>query len=111
MTPTLKPLAGRPALQFALGLAAPAVEAWYLCGQESGISEDAWSRGLATGKVPYSKARLKQLAYGTDRAPLARETERASEHARRLILHLDMLEVRFPVGFGSFARDVRNWRR
>jgi len=109
VTPTLKPVADRPALRVALGLAVPAIEAWYLCGHESGISEEAWAQGLAAGKEPYSKARLKQLAYGTDRPSLAIETERAVEHARRVAAGLGLLDAKFPVGFGSFARDVRNW--
>ena len=45
----LAPVTGRSRLELAMGLAVPAIEAWYLCGVESGVSENAWRQGLASG--------------------------------------------------------------
>jgi len=103
----LRPVAGRAPLKFAIGLAVPAVEAWYLCGKRPEVSEAAWTRGLEAGKDPYSKNRLKRYVYGTDRPSLELEKRRATEEAQRLATCLDLLEEKFPIGFGSLAQDVR----
>jgi len=110
VVPHLKPVGGRTGtLKVALGLAVPAIEAWYLCGQRGEVSETAWTKGLAAGQDPYSKHQLKNLAYGTDRPQLSLEKERAVEHARRLASHLDLLQAKFPVGFGALRRAVSQW--
>lgn len=110
VVPYLKPVAGRAGtLKVALGVAVPAIEAWYLCGQRGDVSEAAWIKGLATGHDPYSKAQLKNLVYATDRPSLALEQQHAVEHARRLASCLDLLEDKFPVGFGTLRHDVSQW--
>jgi len=97
-------------LKIAIGLATPAIEAWYLCGVPPNPTETAWRRDLERGvgsgtQIP----KLKQAAYGTDRPPLLLETQRAVEHARRLASDLSKLERAFPNGFGPLARDIRSW--
>ena len=108
---SLKPMAGLPPILTAVGLAVPAIEAWYLCGKHSPLSEAAWVRGMGDGKPPYTRARLKELAYGTDRPSLAMETQCAVEHVRRVVRDLDLLERSFPVGFGCLRRDLESWAR
>lgn len=105
----LKPLPGRAMIKTAIGVAVPTVEAWYLCGRDSRVGEEGWVGGLEAHKEPYSKNQLKEAVYGTDRPSLALEIRRGVEEARRLTEHLDQLEAKFPVGFGSLAKDVRGW--
>lgn len=105
----LTPVPGREMVKVAIGLAVPAMEAWYLCGVESGVSEAAWRNGQRQGVYPYSRRKLKRDVYGTSHPSLALETERAVEEVRRLVLDLRRLEERYPIGFGALAEDVRGW--
>jgi hypothetical protein len=105
----LRPMPSRSTIKTALGLAVPAVEACYRCGRDPHVSEAAWIIGLQSGSFPYTKLRLKQDVYGTDRPSLALETRRATEEAQRLTQNLALLENLFPAGFGLLARDVRGW--
>ena len=105
----LRPIPNRPSLKTAFGIATPAVEAWYQCGRDPHVTEAAWIIGLQSNSFPYTKNGLKQDVYGTDRPSLVLETQRATEEAERLAQDLSTLEQLFPAGFGSLARDVRNW--
>lgn len=100
---------GRERVIRALGVAAPAIEAWYLCGRDDAVSEANWIAGQGSGRPPYNRAQLKWRAYGTDRPslPLAiacavREAERHRRDPRRL-------ENDFP-GFAALAEDLRAGR-
>ena len=93
----------------AIGLAVPCIEAWYLAGKNSRVGEAEWSRGLASGRRPYTNNELKQAAYGTDRPGLQLETLLAIEEATRLVADLSVIEKKFPVGFGHFAQTIRQW--
>jgi hypothetical protein len=99
----------RPVLKVGVGLAAPTIEAWYLCGRNPRVTEAAWVNGQRERRDPYTKNQLKTEAYGTDRPSLALETARATEAVRRLAGNLTLLENLFPIGFGALARDVRAW--
>ncbi len=101
---------GRPALQVAIGIAVPAIEAWYLQGIRPHVNEAAWARALRDGKFPYKKAELKEMVYGTSRPSLALETERAKVAATRLSTDINALEATFPGGFGALATDLRGWK-
>lgn len=96
-------------MKTAVGIAVPAIEAWLLCGLDSAISEQAWLSALGSSSLPYTKSALKQRVYGTDRPSLEMETRHMVEHARRLAADIGVLERRFPIGFGSLAKDVRGW--
>lgn len=104
----LSPVSGKDPIKIAVGLAVPAIEAWYLCGK-TGINELAWIEGPQNRSYPYTKNQLKKWAYGTDRPGIPLETERAIAEATRLAENLDQLERAFPLGFGSLARGIRNW--
>lgn len=97
---------GRDRVIRAVGVAVPAVEAWYLCGRDATVSEAAWTVGQETGRQPYSRAELKIRVYGTDRPSLAHETERALREVERLRHDFRRLENDFP-GFAALAADVR----
>lgn len=103
----LKPRDGQRGVLRGVGVAAPAIEAWYLCGRDPSVTEAAWIEGCAAGRPPYTRAELKQRVYGTDRPSLhhgiacaLREVERHRADPRRL-------EHEFP-GFGVLAADLRH---
>jgi hypothetical protein len=109
-TKKLRPARGRERVLRAVGVAVPAVEAWYLCGRDERVTEAVWTRGQETGAMPYTRGELKWRVYGTDRPSLAHETKCALEEVARHRKDTRRLENDFP-GFASLAKDLRNWRR
>lgn len=105
----LKPKAGRAHIKVALGLAVPAIEAWYRAGIDPHVTESAWIQGLQSKRPPYSRNDLKQAVYGTPRPSRRLEQQRGIEEAQRLAQDLNLLEKLFPLGFGLLARSVRSW--
>ncbi|MGA9770261.1 MAG: hypothetical protein WBV94_14575 [Blastocatellia bacterium] len=103
-------VSGRMPLKTAIGLAVPAIEAWYRCGIDPHITEAMLIQGPEAGSRKL-RNQLKRDVYGTDRPSLELETRRAIEEATRLIQNLDMIEHLFPNGFGTLARDVRGWQQ
>lgn len=101
---------GRAGIRVAIGMAVPAVEAWYLCGRDPEVGEGGWRVCAERGRCPYNRRELKWRTYGTHRPPLLLETRRAEEECRRLAKELRELENAFPLGFGNLAREVRQWR-
>jgi len=105
----LPPAHGRTRVLRAVGVAVPAVEAWYLCGRDTSVTEAAWMEGQATGQLPYTRAQLKWRIYGTERPTLAHEMKRAVQEVSKHHGDLRRLEHDFPQGFGSLAHDLRSW--
>ena len=101
---------GRDRVLRAVGVAVPAIEAWYLCGHDTSVTEAAWIDGVARGQRPYDRHELKWRVYGTDRPTLAHETRRALQEVTRHHGDIRRLENDFPQGFGSLARDLRSWK-
>jgi hypothetical protein len=97
---------GRDRVLRAVGVAVPAVEAWYLCGRDESVTEAAWLVGQETGRQPYSRADLKSRVYGTDRPSLAHETVCALREVDRHQRDTRRLENDFP-GFAALAADLR----
>ena len=106
---SLKPIPGRSPLKMAIGLAVPAIEAWYLCGTDSRGAEAAWLQRQAPTLGRDIRNQLKQAVYQTDRPSLALETERAVKEAQRLAQSLALLEQHFPGGFGTLLRAIKSW--
>ena len=102
------PSHGRARVMRCVGVAVPAVEAWYLCGRDATVTEAAWVEGQQTGRQPYSRAELKWRVYGTDRPSLPHETRCALHEVERLRRDPRRLEHDFP-GFAALARDLRQW--
>ena len=105
---TLNQLGPRPhaaRVRTAIGIAVPAIEAWYLFGKDPHVSEAAW----VTGAAGYTRLTLKKSVYGTSRPTLLLETQVAVTEAQRLTEQLDGLEQHFPAGFGALAEDIRGW--
>jgi hypothetical protein len=107
----LPPAHGRDRVLRAVGLAVPAIEAWYLCGRDPQVTEAAWMQGLASGRPPYTRAELKQRVYGTSRPSLPHEIRCAVHEVSRHHGDTRRLENDFPHGFGVLATDLRRWSR
>jgi hypothetical protein len=106
----LNPLPGRKELKSAVGLAVPAIEAWYLCGVDPHVSEATWARKLQQAeRITYTRNALKKSVYGTERPTIEIMTRHGVAAAARLVNDLAEIERLFPSGFGSFVNDVRNW--
>ena len=109
----LRRLHNRPvgaALQIAVGLAIPAIEAWFLCGVDHQVSEASWINARRQNTIPYSRPDLKRRLYGTDRPSLDQETAAMVREANRLAAgQIQLLEQNFPLGFGLLATELRSW--
>jgi hypothetical protein len=99
----LKPIAGKSPLKVAIGLAVPAIEAWYLVGKNHQVGEAAWKVN-----PPFTRAQLKKLVYATDRPSIEHSTACAVTEARRVIANLAAIESAFPIGFGLMAQEIRS---
>ena len=97
---------GRERVLRTVGVAVPAIEAWYLYGRDASVSEAAWLSGQQSGRLPYTRSQLKQRVYGTDRPSLPQETACAVREAERQRADLRRLEHDFP-GFAALADDLR----
>ena len=104
-----KSVPGRKPLHVAIGLAVPAIEAWWRCGIDHGVNEARWRDGLSGQPVGYTKISLKTAVYGTENPSLSHATDKMTEHARRLSSRLDLLKENFPFGFGHLAQQVCAW--
>ncbi|ACB77196.1 hypothetical protein [Opitutus terrae] len=109
-TKKLPPAHGRTRVLRGIGVAVPAIEAWYLCGRDDSVNEAAWLAGQESGHPPYTRRELKWRVYGTDRPSLPFEMQRALEEVRRHAGDSRRLEADFPGGFGELARDLRRWK-
>jgi hypothetical protein len=108
-----KHLKARPSgggLKVAVGVAVPAIEAWYLVGKEHQVGEAAWRAGLAVNRLPFNRPKLKEMVYGTARPSLELETECAIKEAQRIINNVKAIETAFPIGFGLMAAEIRSWK-
>ncbi len=105
-TRRLPPAQGRDRVVRAIGVAVPAIEAWYLCGRDATVSEAAWIEGQERGRLPYDRADLKRRVYGTDRPSLVLQTAVAVREAERHRRDPRRLENDFP-GFAALAADLR----
>lgn len=105
----LRPVPSRAPIKTAVGVALPAIEAWYRVGHAANMNEAALIERVNVGGSFDLKRDLKRDVYGADRPSLELETARAIEEAERLLADLDALEAAFPNGFGLFAQSVRLW--
>lgn len=105
----LPPARGRKRVLRCIGVAVPAIEAWYLCGRDEQVTEATWLRGQERGRAPYTRAELKVRVYGTDRPSLPHTIACALREVQRHRRDTRRLEADFPNGFGALARDLRSW--
>lgn len=95
-------------MKIAVGLAVPAIEAWYLCGCDPEATEAGLTQ-RQDAKSPDLRKELKRRVYGTDRASLSEMEKCAIREAQRLAQDIVHLEQCFQNGFGKLARDIRGW--
>jgi|SRR2546421_12764883 len=100
---------GRDLLKIALGLAVPAIEAWYQCGLDPHVNEATWSRRLQSEPITYTRRTLKQAVYGTERPTIGIEEACAIKAATRLANDFSLIEQLFPNGFVPLARAIKGW--
>lgn len=100
---------GRDRVLRVIGVAVPAIEAWYLCGRDEGVTEAIWLEGQERDSPPFTRAELKRRVYGTDRPSLAHEVVCALRETERLGRDTRRLEHDFP-GFATLASDLRGAR-
>lgn len=105
-TKRLPPANGRERVLRVVGVAVPAIEAWYLSGRDASVSEAAWLAGQQAGRPPYTRAELKMRVYGTDRPSLPHQTACAIREAGRHRADPRRLEHDFP-SFAALANDLR----
>ena len=103
----LPPAHGRSRILRGIGIAVPAIEAWYLCGRDPAVTEFAWAEGQNRGVVPYTRADLKVRVYGTDRPSLPHEIRCALHEVARHARDSRRLENDFP-NFAALADDLRD---
>lgn len=106
----LRNVSGRASIKIAVGLAVPAIEAWYLCGINLHCTEASLMSRLGAGAKAL-KNQLKKEVYSTERPLREMQTSRATEEAMRLAQNLNLIERLFPNGFGTLARDIRSWHQ
>jgi hypothetical protein len=94
----------------AIGIAAPAIEAWYLFPDDASLSEATWRNSLGGGRRPDVRRELKKRVYGTQFPTQTIEVVKAEQAAHRLLANMKSFEDHFPNGFGPLARAVRSWR-
>jgi hypothetical protein len=107
---SVRAVANRAPLRVAIGLAVPAIEAWYQAVRDPQASEAAWLSLTSDGKPhQHRRKQLKRDAYGVETlfGPSARN--RTIEAAERVTAHLGELERLFPNGFAPLARALRSW--
>ena len=105
----VRAIPNRALVKTAMGLAVPAIEAWYRCGLDPHVNEATWVRRLLGERITYDKRSLKMDVYGSHQPSLAIETEAAVLAGRRLADNIELLERLFPIGFGCLLFDVRGW--
>jgi hypothetical protein len=102
-----QPMLNRIPLKTALGLAVPAIEAWYRCGLDAHVTEFEWNRKLRGERLTYDKRSLKLSAYGAYPVTNFEKHRIARAAAQRLATVLDELQRQFPCGFGALLTDLR----
>ena len=102
---------GRPALLIAHGVAAPALEGWLLCRRDGQIGEASWEKGLRDQRDPYTKLDLKRRLLDVEFPSSELRLQKMTEAATEVASDLAHLERQFPNGFGTLARQLREWRR
>ena len=106
----LRTLPGLSASPTAIAVPTPAIEAWYLFGEDSNCTETGWKQRQQNNVSSVGEIRrLKKLVYGNDRPNVELEKSVAIERAHRLPDRLDELAGYFPNSFGLLAREIRNW--
>jgi hypothetical protein len=98
----------------ALGVAAPAIEAWLLFNRLAGLNESGWESSLsATGCNPRArKQELKRELYGESAGVPGQRGDMMVAAMRELIDTGAIAAARaaFPAGLDAFLKTIESWR-
>ncbi len=97
-------------LRIAVGIAVPAIEAWYLFSSDASLTESTWRMLLGSGPRADVRRNLKKRVYGTEFPSQTGENLKAEQAAKGLLPNLVSFDRHFPGGFGPLAKTLRTWR-
>lgn len=100
----------RQPVQFAIGLAVPCIEAWWLIDTKDQVTEGQWRQGQESDSVLFRKRDLKKWLYGTDRPSRTQIIDGATDGSRRAAENLGALLEHFPLGFGTLFHQLKSWK-
>jgi hypothetical protein len=101
---------GLQPLRIAIGLAVPTIEAWLLSRNEAGMTEANWRKSRQEKREPFSRAKLKEMLYGTKSPGIQLETEKICAHMTEIVTDLERFRTAFPGGFGPLYDEIRQWK-
>jgi len=101
---------GQQDLKIALGVAVPAIEAWYLVGKNHEVGEARWLQGINSKEPPFDKRAIKKEVYATERPSLELEIKIATDECRRLAGDVGRIVSAFPIGFGLLSDEIQSWK-
>ncbi len=93
----------------AVGVAAPALEAWLLAQRHPKINERPWHALTVPGNGRPLRQQYKRMLYHTHSPSLQLSTRRMVAAAHQMTPHLDSIAKRFPYGLKSLISDLREW--
>lgn len=93
----------------AVGVAAPALEAWLLADRHPGINERPWHALSVPGNGRPLRQHYKRMLYHTHSPSLQLSTRRMVAAARQMVPHLNTIAKRFPYGLESLISDLEKW--
>ena len=109
---SLKRLPNYSPIPTAIAVPSPAIEAWYLYGNDSTCTEAGWRQRQQRNIASKAEiGRLKKLVYGTDRPSVELEKLVAVQRSKKLLDRLSDLENFFPSSFGLLCQEIRKWPR
>lgn len=95
----------------AVGVAAPALEAWLLAPRHPDINERPWHALSVPGNGRPLRQQYKRMLYHTHSPGLQLETRRMVTAAQQLVPQLDRVANRFPHGLKPLIADLKEWPR
>jgi hypothetical protein len=104
----LNPVFGKNLLRVGVGVAAPAIEAWYEFGLDSRATEAGW-RAVPRDQQMTRKRELKDRVARRHGTIAGVNPEAAASDAHRVCKEIDKFARAFASGFGPLAAAVRSW--
>ncbi len=107
----LRPRQQSSPLRVAIGIAVPAIEAWWLFGRDPHVGEATWQQSRPGAGFELRRNLKKQL-YGPLLVTSQVIHDAAVREAQRLVRDGKLLALQrhFPVGFGALADSLQAWR-
>jgi hypothetical protein len=102
-------------LKVAIGLAVPAIEAWWLSATDGAVTESAWRMHLdrvraGQHRPPYTRQTLKESLYGRKDPTAAIQLANGLPIARQAVADVVTLRHKFPNGLGPLLDELARWK-